>query len=423
MSPRSVWTVSPSRSLDLGDLEAGVAALLPQLAAELAVVERAPAPRQPVAGRAVRRVEGHAGELLADRAAHAHRVQPRPSARRRRRWRARRSRSGRRRARRRRTPASSRATASPAKLAPQISTSGARVAERRALGAAQRGAAGHGRSAPNGERRQPPDAHAHAAAEHVVAGGLDAVEHRLVDRAGEPDPRAARRPARRPRPGRRRRTGGASGRPRARPARAARGEALGRAEVGLGDAEALAVLERQVDAVQPVVLGDVADEVGVLEREPEPAVVGVMALGDAEQRRHDPPDRAGRALHVGDELLPAADPHRRAVDPHRAHVRGQLRQRQVVAARRVDERSHHRVRRAALVAGRGPARPPRRPARRGAPRGSARGAGRRRAGRPCARSRRARGWRAGRPRAGVAWPSSTSGRGAGACGGRCRRRR
>ncbi len=59
------------------DLEARVAALGPQLPAQLAVVERAPGPRQPVAGGAVRRVEGHARELLADRARDAHRTQPR----------------------------------------------------------------------------------------------------------------------------------------------------------------------------------------------------------------------------------------------------------------------------------------------------------------------------------------------------------
>src|SRR4051794_35093175 len=66
-------TIAP---LDLADLETGVA-LLPQCLAQLAVVERAPAPRQPEASRAVRRVERHARDLLADRALDAHRLQPR----------------------------------------------------------------------------------------------------------------------------------------------------------------------------------------------------------------------------------------------------------------------------------------------------------------------------------------------------------
>ena len=75
-SPRSVTTTSPRRPLDLGDREARVAALRPQLPAERPVVERRPAPRQPEARRPVRRVEGHARQLLPDRVAHAHRVQP-----------------------------------------------------------------------------------------------------------------------------------------------------------------------------------------------------------------------------------------------------------------------------------------------------------------------------------------------------------
>ena len=80
---------------------------------------------------------------------------------------------------------------------------------------------------------------------------------------------------------------------------------------------------------------------------PEPPVAGVVARGHAEQRRHDPADRAGRAVHVGLELRPGLDPHRRAVDPHRAHVRAQLVERQPVAPAGVDERADDRVRRAA----------------------------------------------------------------------------
>ena len=103
---------------------------------------------------------------------------------------------------------------------------------------------------------------------------------------------------------------------------------------------------RQVDAVEPPVLAHVADEVRVLEGEPEPAEAGVVALGHAEQRRHDAPDGARRALHVGDELVPGLDPHRRAVEPHRAHVGSQLAERQAVAAAGVDERADHGLARA-----------------------------------------------------------------------------
>ena len=77
---RSVAAVGVHRvaraALDLRDLEARVA-LLPQLLAQRPVVERRPRPRQAVARGPVRRVEGHALELLADRAADAHRLQPR----------------------------------------------------------------------------------------------------------------------------------------------------------------------------------------------------------------------------------------------------------------------------------------------------------------------------------------------------------
>ena len=159
-------------------------------------------------------------------------------------------------------------------------------------------------AAPRNEPWQPAQAHAHAAAEDVVAGGLDAVEHRLVDGAGQPDARAHR--------GGRRGDGGRRGReqpPGARHLVRDQRPQLGRgalaAEVGVGDAEAVAVLGGQVDAVHLVVLADVAHEVGVLERQAEPPVVGVVVARDAEQRRHDPPDRAGRALHVAAQLVPA----------------------------------------------------------------------------------------------------------------------
>ena len=52
-----------------------------------------------------------------------------------------------------------------------------------------------------------------------------------------------------------------------------------RREVGVADAEALAVLGGQVDAVQASVLAHVADEVRELEGDAEAAEVGMMARG------------------------------------------------------------------------------------------------------------------------------------------------
>ncbi len=114
-------------------------------------------------------------------------------------------------------------------------------------------------------------------------------------------------------------------------------------EVVLGHAEALAVLRGEVDAVQAPVLAHVADEVGQLERQAEAAEVGVVTRGHAEQRGHDPPDRAGRAVHVGHELLPRGDPHRGAVDAHRAHVGAQLAEREPVAGGGVGQGAHDRL--------------------------------------------------------------------------------
>ena len=134
-----------------------------------------------------------------------------------------------------------------------------------------------------------------------------------------------------------RRTSSASERAQLGRGRAAR-------EVGLRDAVRGAVVGGQVDPVERGVLADVADEVGELEGLPEAAVAGVMARRHPEQRRHDPPDRAGRAVHVGLELLPAADPDGRAVDAHRAHVRAQLAEREPVAGAGVDQRADDGVR-------------------------------------------------------------------------------
>ena len=183
---------APSRRSDsrtLRDLEARVG-LLPQRRAQLAVVEARPAPRQPEARRAVRRVERHALELLADRALDAHRVQPRrrrraggrraladlvavdARARRRRRRRARARPRGRRSSRRR--SARRRAPSSGVRSAP-------RSVARRVIGGAP----------PPAIAGQVARAHADAAAEHVAARRLGAVEDPQVRRARQPDARSA----------------------------------------------------------------------------------------------------------------------------------------------------------------------------------------------------------------------------------------
>ena len=61
-------------------LEAGVA-LLPEQPAQLLVVERGPAPRQPHPHRAVRGGEGHVGQLLPNRGLEAQRLEPRERGR------------------------------------------------------------------------------------------------------------------------------------------------------------------------------------------------------------------------------------------------------------------------------------------------------------------------------------------------------
>src|SRR3954468_10261431 len=68
------YVFAPS-AVHFRDLETRVA-LLPQRAAQLAVVEARPAPGQPEARGPVRRVERHARDLLPDRALDAHRLKP-----------------------------------------------------------------------------------------------------------------------------------------------------------------------------------------------------------------------------------------------------------------------------------------------------------------------------------------------------------
>ena len=230
-------------------------------------------------------------DLLADRALHAHRVQPRAWGRRRPRSGARRSRSGPRSARRRRDPASSRATARPAKLAPQISTSASRSRDRGALGPA-RGWRGASRALPqrapapcarSRPRRQPA-----RCAEHVVVQALDAVEHPHVHGARHPHARAA--PAAR--------TAASAGAPSAnRPRARSTCSASSARKPGVASRRRTPPRRRrtapssgQVDAVEGEVLAHVADEVGQLEGQPEPRRSSRRDRRRAQQRGHDPAD-------------------------------------------------------------------------------------------------------------------------------------
>ena len=239
--------------------------------------------------------------------------------------------------------------------------------------------------------------------------GRGAVEHPAVERrppgARPAGPTRARRRSR----ARQRRTGRGHART-SWPSRARR-RGLGRSRSASLTPNRSRSSAGQVDAVQAPVLAHVADEVRELERDAEAAEVGVMAGRDAEQRGHDPADGAGRAVHVGRELLVGVDPDRRlAVHAHRAHVVLQLAEREVVAVGGVG-----RARSATGWRGAAQLRLP------GVQRGAAlrgrrrRGAGRRRADRPRARSRRARRWRDGRRPAGGAWRGSTWGRADAAC--------
>ena len=260
-SPRSVLHRLARRARRTLAISNRASRLLPQRRAQLAVVEARPAPRQPEARRAVRRVERHALELLPDRALDAHRVQPR-----------RRRRAGGRRALADLVAVDhEHVGAAAGQLARHREAGEARAAdqhvgalvERRALGAAQRRAAGHraarrersparrGRARRRGgraRRRRPP---------RRGRGSAAYAAH------GEPDARAHRR--------------GRGGDRRLGDARTARGPAPPAAatsarSAGVAAAEVVG-LERpgQVDAVHLPVLAHVADEVRELERLAEAA--------------------------------------------------------------------------------------------------------------------------------------------------------
>ena len=99
-------------------------------------------------------------------------------------------------------------------------------------------------------------------------------------------------------------------------------------DVGLGDAEALELVLREVDAPEAPVLGDVAHDVDLLEREPER--LGARRGGDRVARLVDggarEPDGARDAAAVLAELLPAGVPRLlRVHEPARDEVEGALR--------------------------------------------------------------------------------------------------
>ena len=196
----------------------------------------------------------------------------------------------------------------------------------RPLRAPQGRALRHGRTALEGRHRDAPAGRRRPPAEHVVVDRLDLVEHERVGRAGDAD--AGADP-----------DGGGVDRGRAAVEEAAGARHAGGDGLPHGGAVVQARAEAgEVDAAELCVLAHVAQEVRQLEGLAEPAERHVLGLGHAEQRGHHPPDRARRAVHVGVELVPAVHLHGRAVDAHRVHVVVQLLERQPVAAAGVDER-------------------------------------------------------------------------------------
>ncbi len=108
--------------------------------------------------------------------------------------------------------------------------------------------------------------------------------------------------------------------------------------------ERLVVDAGQVDPAHRQVLPHVAQEVRQLERHPEARHGLAAALGHAEQRRHEPADGRGAALHVVVELGARAQPDGRvAVHAHGVQVGRQQLQRQPVARAGVHERREDRV--------------------------------------------------------------------------------
>ena len=123
--PRSVRTPPSTRPLTSARSKRA-SRLCPEQTAQLCVVERGPAPREPDARGAVRGREASCTAAPGGPSSGVRALRATAAALRTPTWDARRSRRDRGRGRRRRVPASSRATASPAKLAPQTTTSGAR---------------------------------------------------------------------------------------------------------------------------------------------------------------------------------------------------------------------------------------------------------------------------------------------------------
>ncbi len=263
----------PCAPLRPRSLEARAAALRPQLPAERAVVEGGPAPREAVADAPARCGERHVGAVppgrrpgRPSRAATAWARRTRSSG-------ARRSRSGRARAGPHRGPprrATSRATARPANEAPQTRTR-ARVPSRRVRCSPRAVARRVIRAGPP---PRPPTAQPGPGAEDVVAVALDAVEHGGVDAAGHGHA-VAHSAARGPAATRRcRRRASAPGRPL--------GHALARTGRWRRRHAGPPRAGPQVDAVQAVVDGHVADEVRQLEGDAQARhVLGLRAPSSA----------------------------------------------------------------------------------------------------------------------------------------------
>ncbi len=145
--------------------------------------------------------------------------------------------------------------------------------------------------------------------EHVVAGALDRVERRAPagDEGGDGEALTSAQLAdqRRPRVEQRARRA----RPR-RPARHAAAAASGAARrrvaiCSTAAAEALEILERQVDASGGVVLGDVLAVLGELQRRADRVRQSdPLGRGGAEHAEHDLADRVGRERAVAAQLLP-----------------------------------------------------------------------------------------------------------------------
>jgi hypothetical protein len=112
-----------------------------------------------------------------------------------------------------------------------------------------------------------------------------------------------------------------------------------------GHPEAGQVLGRQVDPAAPVVLGDVADEVGQLEGQPQLAGVlaGLWWIGRFQDRGQHRADDGRRALHVATQVLVGAVAVGAQVHGHRGKELLEVAHRQVEGPDGVNHRRQQRV--------------------------------------------------------------------------------